>query len=96
MKIHINKKLKIKKFKMNYHDACNLDMTLATILIPILTEFKENYCNSVGLPEDIDKMIIAFKLITQEEQMLLGSKDKQELIREGLNIFAENFTTLWI
>lgn len=96
MIIHINKKGKLKKFEMNYHDAWNLDMTLATLLIPILTEFKEKYCNSEGLPGDIDKMILAFKLITQEEQMVLGSKGKQEHIQEGLTIFAEKFTALWI
>jgi len=76
----------------------NLDVTMAEFIYPRLKRLKEiqhGYpadLNEEEWSEILDKMILAFKLIKEEDYYI--KKDPGE-ITEGLNLFVEYYSNLW-
>ena len=89
------------KKKIKFKEVVNLDVTLARFILPRLIKFKEE---SMGYPYPfqtmeeyyivLDKMIKAFSLILDFERN--ETKEEDKIIKEGLKLFAEHFTSLWI
>ena len=79
----------------------NLDTTIAKFILPRLIEFKKQ----MGTPhpiskEDwtiyIDKMIKSFEFLSGEEKYTIYDKEQWEETQEGLGLFAQHFSSLWL
>lgn len=95
--------------KRRYNKICketlwNLDYDFANYIYPRLKAFKKAssgsypYCSgsSKGWEEILDKMIEAFKLLSEGTwEIDLTNKDKQRIISEGLELFSKHFLNLW-
>jgi hypothetical protein len=77
--------------KFEDEELWDLDFTIADFILPRLIRFKE-LNNSEGVEEVLDKMILAFELIVNDD-----IKDENEkIIDEGLKLFSKNFRKLWL
>lgn len=79
----------------------DLDVSLAEFIHPRLERFREiTNCNPFGVGEEyqnqwydiLDKMILAFRL---SRSLRPNTKEEEEKIREGLELFAKYFNCLW-
>jgi hypothetical protein len=78
-------------------DCWNLDETIAEFVLPRLKKFKENPfgCPSTLTEKEWDtilgKMVHAF----EKSLSFHLTKEEDEEVQEGLNLFAEYFFSLW-
>ena len=104
------KQLKKNGDYISLEELCNFDKTIAKFLVPRLKQFRKNTvafpCNVDNLEGwliILDKMIIAFEYIIHEDDWWKGTKipskadrdKRQEVIDEGLDLFAKYFQSLW-
>lgn len=94
------KQLKKKGTYINPTELWNLDNTIAIFVLPRLKTFKKvsnGYPESAGSFDEwmriLDKMIAAFELLAEDVSIL--EKDKQAVIKEGLQLFADYYQALW-
>ena len=82
-------------------ETWSLTDTICHFIIPRLKRFKE--VNN-GIPHPltmdewntiIDKMLLAFELISREEGSRIWSDEESKQIDEGLDLFREWFMALW-
>lgn len=88
-------------------ETWNLDVSLAKLILPRLKKFKQIKNGSPSLDEirtdddwDIilDKMIIAFNFIQDEEKFFDVRDERKEEYKqtqEGLDLFSKYFMSLW-
>lgn len=101
----MNRRIRKKQLKkngtyINPTELWNLDNTIAIFVLPRLKAFKKV---SNGYPESadsfegwlqiLDKMIAAFELLAEDVSIL--EKDKQSIIKEGLQLFVDYYQALW-
>ncbi len=85
-------------------DLYSLDHTLAKLILPLLIEFRNNCAGSYPAYMDnaeewlqiIDKMIAAFELAANENVYFSMGPKECEILQEGISLFAEHYTSLWI
>jgi len=83
----------------NYEDCWNLDHAAAKWLLPRLRHMRKNHYGYPGMitneewEEILDKMILAFELIIEDDSW--GDTEKENAIDEGLDLFREYFRALW-
>lgn len=81
------------------YDMWNLDHTLALIILPCLKKFKKNLHGHPGnitfeqWKSILNKMIKAFELLNGDEFYYKNKED--EMIKEGLELFAKYYRHLW-
>lgn len=95
----------IQKITKGYTDneTCNLNRHLCKFILPRLKAFRNTFIypscfmTCEEWREKIDKMIIAFELILDDNMPELVSEQlkRQEKITEGLQLFARYFQHLW-
>ena len=69
----------------------NLDITIASFVLPRLKAFREVYTDDIA--GDVDKAIPAFELLAREDHWF--TKDEQAVVDEGLDAFRRSFQGLW-
>ena len=84
-------------------EVWNTDNTLAQLIVPRLQAFKA--LDKHGGPSDfmdirewnnaIQKMIDAFELLIDEDKLGIFTKDEEEAIEHGLELFSKYFRYLW-
>lgn len=101
----MNRRIRKKQLKksgvyINPTELWDLDYTIARFILPRLKAFKKvssGYPESVGSFDKwlriLDKMIAAFGLLAEDVAIL--EKDKQVVIKEGLQLFADYYQALW-
>ena len=82
-------------------DTWSLDMTIAKFVLPRLIRFKElefitpsNDLKEEEWNEILDKMIVAFKYYTSDDQFRFNIQDFPE-VEEGMILFSKHFNELW-
>ena len=70
----------------------NLDITIASFVLPRLVEFRK-YCTD-DIAESVDAMVTAFSLLLDDEYPWFD-KEKQQAIDHGLDEFRNSFQSLW-
>lgn len=105
----MNKRLKKKKgLLISDDDIWDLDINLAKYILPRLKRFKvlqKNLLRTIS-DEDLDKMILSFEYILDDNKYMLEhyngedyenkTKEINTIIKEGLEIFSNEFTKLWL
>lgn len=92
-------------------DTWSMNITLSKLIVPRLKRFKElksgvpcfehidpngNYAEAEKYwDECIDKMILAFELIADDDSTAWYSAESTEKINEGLDLFRKYFSNLW-
>lgn len=105
----MNKRLKKKKgLLISDDDIWDLDYNLAKYILPRLKRFKtlQNKYTQIISNEDLDKMILSFEYITgsrsyvgyynSESYKNKPFNELDDVIQEGLEIFSNKFTKLWL
>jgi len=109
MKVHMGKYLKNGKTrKMHVQidpwDMHSLDYTLAKIIHPALTQFRNTLnTHPTDLTFDewkviVDKMALAFELtiaLIENEETVTDEDVREQQIEEGMQLFAKWFRALW-
>lgn len=78
-----------------------LDTTIAEFVLPRLIRFKEIAVSfPAGLTseewdEKLDKMVAAFKIMTDENRWPTPSGEEWEIVTEGCRLFGQYLPTLW-
>lgn len=103
MKIYIGKYKKkggqTSIVRIDNWDTWSLYYTLARIIYPCLVKFKESNAGYPGSmteqewDEILDKMILSFKMILDEEDD--WKMEINETIQEGLDLFGKWYRSLW-
>ena len=79
----------------------SLYTTIAEFTLPRLKVFRQNTMSfpatitSEEWDNIIDKMIVAFEIILDEEKWPVPSGEDMDKVTEGLDLFAKWFTNLW-
>lgn len=73
----------------------NLDSTIAKFITPRLKAYAQGELHNVEWSNTLSKMIIAFDLLSSGEMVFMMDADKQASITEGLQLFADNYCSLW-
>lgn len=80
-------------------ETWSLDYSLAKLILPRLVRFKQFRQNTIKDNEeylaDLDKMIAAFEFLGSEERWDCYDKNKWNEVQEGVELFAEHYTSLW-
>ena len=103
MKVNIPKEGK-SSIEIENHDLWNLDETLASIIAIAMEEYikeaDEFHEQRPHRKEELHKIAWAMHQIANSNKYVYSGGQFDELhqqrIKEGLNLFAELFTTLWI
>lgn len=86
---------------MEDEDLYSLDHSLAKLITPRLKDFKNkkggfpcSLKNEEEWDNILDKMIIAFDIVSSERYWLM-SNEECEKVTEGLDLFRDYFQDLW-
>ena len=89
------------EIEIHHYDHWNLSNDLAVVLIPLLSNFKENTSGFPGdLPnmevwhEYLDAMNSAFQIIVTNNDFE-RTKQQERIVQDGLTLFARYFEHLW-
>ena len=84
-------------------EVWNTDNVLAQLIAPRLLAFKEldkhGFCpdfkSMTEWNQAIQQMIDAFELLIDEDKLGIFTKDEEEAIEHGLELFSKYFRSLW-
>lgn len=83
-------------------ETWNLDYQISDFILPRLQRFKEiaqaypSCFDSIEQwHEQLDKMILAFKMMTDEDNDFQFDEQAEEIIQEGLAAFTKYYRGLW-
>jgi hypothetical protein len=90
----------VKAFYLKDNTWWNTDHWLAKVILAALDQFIENhggypYCfTEAEWNNELQKMKVAFTILASEDSYM-PTPEQQEIIKEGLDSFAENYQGLW-
>lgn len=86
-----------REFGVDDSETWSLDVTLAHYILPRLKMYNKVAFNVIDAPElqkDVEKMIEAFEIIVSDDNYV-PTKEQNEKVQEGLDLFAKNYRALW-